>query len=93
MGLSPPFDRDGKVICSQQYDFGILGVVEKWGISYSPKMIHSGNVNGQNDDEPEKYVGTPIVVQAHCLLGGVMKNGIIHNHFRRSPTKKIQPQS
>ena len=57
MGLSPPFDRDGKVICSQQYDFGILGVVEKWGISYSPKMIHSGNVNGQNDDEPEKHVG------------------------------------
>ena len=44
MGLSPPFDRDGKVICSQQYDLDILGVVEKWGISYSPKMIHSGNV-------------------------------------------------
>ena len=81
MGFNPPFDRDGKVICSQRYDFDILGVVEKCGISYSPKIIHTGTVNGQNDDEPEKHVGTPIVVQAHCLLGGVMKNRIIHHHF------------
>ena len=93
MGLSPPFDRDGKVICSQQYDLDILGVVEKWDISYSPKMIHSGNVMDKMMMNQKKNVGTPIVVQAHCLLGGVMKNGIIHHHFRRSPTKKIQPQS
>lgn len=56
MGFNPPFDRDGKVICSQRYDFDILGVVEKWGISYSPKIIHTGTVNGQNDDEPEKML-------------------------------------